>query len=160
MGLGMETRRPTGVTVIGALNLIGGIIMLVFGAFLVLAAAVIPNLSSLSQDAADQLERQLAPSGIPIQLLGVVLGAIAGVMIALGISSIIVAMGLFKGKGWAWTITMILSFIGIAVAAISMAFGNWGGIVNLAINGVILYYLFRPNVKAYFGKGQIPQPTI
>ena len=153
-------RRPTGVTILGALNLIVGVLGLIFGAVLVIAAAVIPNLSSISPDAADQLESQMAPTGIPIQLLGLVLGALAGVMIALGIASIIVAMGLFKGKRWAWTVTMILSFIGIAIAAISMAFGNWGGIVNLAINGVILYYLFRPNVKAYFGKGQIPQPTV
>jgi hypothetical protein len=32
-------------------------------------------------------------------------------------------------------------------------------IIGLAINGVILYYLYRPNVKAFFGKSQ-PSTTI
>jgi hypothetical protein len=27
-----------------------------------------------------------------------------------------------------------------------------GAIVSIAISGVILYYMYRPHVKAYFGK--------
>jgi hypothetical protein len=36
--------------------------------------------------------------------------------------------------------------------AISIATGNVGGIVSIIISGIILYYLYRPHVKAYFGK--------
>lgn len=32
-------------------------------------------------------------------------------------------------------------------------------IIGIAINGVILYYLYRPKVKEYFGKSQ-PSTTI
>jgi hypothetical protein len=156
----MQRKRPTGVTIIGALDIIGGIIMLILGAFLIVAAAVIPNLSSLDENAARQLEDQLRPTGIPVQLLGPILGTIAGIMIAIGIASIVVAIGLLKGKGWAWTLTMVLSFIGIAVALVEIAFANFGGIANLVINGVILYYLFRPNVKAYFGRAKAAEPTV
>jgi hypothetical protein len=35
---------------------------------------------------------------------------------------------------------------------ISIATGNIGGIVSIIISGIILYYLYRPHVKAYFGK--------
>jgi hypothetical protein len=53
---------------------------------------------------------------------------------------------------WAWTVTVILSIISIALNAISIATGNIGGIVSVIISGIILYYLYRPHVKAYFGK--------
>lgn len=41
--------------------------------------------------------------------------------------------------------------------AISIAIGNTIGIANIVIaniviNGIILYYLYRPNVRAYFVK--------
>jgi hypothetical protein len=40
----------------------------------------------------------------------------------------------------------------IALNAISIATGNIGGIISIIISGIILYYLYRPHVKAYFGK--------
>jgi hypothetical protein len=153
-----SNKRPTGVAIIGALSIIGGIIMLILGALLILAAAVLPSLGSLDEDAARQLESQLNPVGLSAAMLGPILGTMAGIMIAIGIASIVVATGLFKGKGWAWTISIILAFIGIAIAVASLAIGNFGGIANLVINGIILYYLYRPHVKAYFGKSK-PQPA-
>jgi purine-cytosine permease-like protein len=53
---------------------------------------------------------------------------------------------------WAWTVTVILSIISIALNAISIATGNIGGIVSVIISGIILYYVYRPHVKTYFGK--------
>jgi uncharacterized protein YqgC (DUF456 family) len=78
--------------------------------------------------------------------------------------------GLFKGKGWAWTITIILTIIGIAIQIVSTSVGSVfiaslnnannvssgiiGSIIGIAINIAVLYYLYRPHVKAYFGKAQ------
>jgi uncharacterized membrane protein (DUF2068 family) len=62
------------------------------------------------------------------------------------------AYGLWRGKRWAWTITMILSLIGIAVGAVSIVSGNVAAIFTLIINGIVLYYLYRPQVKVFFGK--------
>jgi hypothetical protein len=45
-----------------------------------------------------------------------------------------------------------LSIINIAMGVVSMVTGSVGSIVGIAISGVILYYLYRPHVKAYFGK--------
>jgi uncharacterized membrane protein (DUF2068 family) len=86
-------------------------------------------------------------------LIGGGLAAVGGVMLALAILSFVVAYGLLKGRSWAWTLTVILAIISVAVNAISIATGNLGGIVSIIISGVILYYLYRPHVKAYFGKG-------
>lgn len=74
------------------------------------------------------------------------------VPLALGIAYLVMAYGLWKGKGWAWTITLILSAIGIVVALVSIAFGNVAAIINVIIHGIVIYYLYRPNVKAFFGK--------
>jgi hypothetical protein len=87
------------------------------------------------------------------------------------IGYLIVSYGLLKGKGWAWIVTVILTIIAIVIQVTSIISnsvlsqsltndlaaivpGLIAHIVGIAINGVILYYLYRPNVKAYFGKTQ------
>jgi hypothetical protein len=57
--------------------------------------------------------------------------ASGGVLIAIGIGYLVVSYGLLKGKGWAWTVTLILSFIGILFNIISLAGGNFFSIINL-----------------------------
>jgi hypothetical protein len=74
------------------------------------------------------------------------------VLIAIGIASLVMAYGLWKGKSWAWTITLILSGIGIISGIISIARGQYGAVIEIIIHAVIIYYLYRPNVKAFFGK--------
>ena len=91
----------------------------------------------------------LLASGIATLVVGIGAG-----LIILGIAYFVVAYGLWKGKGWAWIITLILSVIGVISGIASIAFGNVGGIFNIIISAVILYYLYRPNVKAFFGKMQ------
>jgi hypothetical protein len=46
----------------------------------------------------------------------------------LGIAYFVMAYGLLKGKGWAWTITVVLSCIGIALGFVSVVTGNVGAI--------------------------------
>jgi hypothetical protein len=43
------------------------------------------------------------------------------------------------------------------MGVVSMLTGNVGSIVSIAISGIILYYLYRPHVKAYFGKTLQPK---
>ena len=110
------------------------------------------------------------------QFLGGVGIAIGAIVLAVGIGYLVVSYGLLKGKGWAWITTVILTIIAIAVQIVSgvtasmfnasfiddtnsFATGIIAQIVGIAINGVILYYLYRPNVKAFFGKSQ-PSTTI
>jgi hypothetical protein len=99
-------------------------------------------------------------SGIALLSTGAILlvVGIGVVPIVLGIASFVMAYGLWKGKGWAWTITLILSVISIISAIVSIVFGGSGAIINIIINAIIIYYLYRPNVKAYFGK--VPSPAI
>jgi hypothetical protein len=86
-------------------------------------------------------------SGLVFLIIGIGI-----ILLALGIAYMVMAYGLWKGRGWAWTITLILSAIGIVVALVSIAAGNVGAIINIIIHGIVIYYLYRPNVKTFFGK--------
>ena len=111
------------------------------------------------------------------QFFGIIFAVAGGVLLAIGIGYIAMFYGLLKGKGWAWTITTILLIIGMAMQIISTYFitasslentknvhsGIVGSItfplISLAINIVILYYLYRQHVRAYFGKTKPQPPT-
>jgi hypothetical protein len=104
----------------------------------------------------------------------VILAAIGSIVLAKGIGYLVMFYGLLKGKRWAWTITIILLITGIAIQLISTVIvsvfnislnsnntisdtnsvisGIIGGIIGIAINIVILYHLYRPHVKMFFGK--------
>ena len=137
--------------------------MLVFGIGLIVLGAVVPTLppSVFNQT---NIQGNLTAAQIPIppssdspmavqSFLGGLGIAFGVVLVAIAIVSFVVAYGLLKGKGWAWTLSIILSIISIVWNAITIATAaNFGGIISIIISGVILYYLFRPHVKAYFGK--------
>ena len=174
--------RPTDVTIIVILNIIMGIFITLLGgiAFVVagIALSSLPpsafesgNLTADDSDIVDDL------SGIPPSLIGGGLIAIGSVMIAIGIVSFIVAYGLLKGMRWAWTVTIVLLIISIVLSVIAIAAAHtlvwiglgiilppaaiidpspppppFGAIISIIISGIIIYYLYRPNIKAYFGK--------
>jgi uncharacterized membrane protein (DUF2068 family) len=155
-----------GVTIIAILMIIGGILLLIGGTgFLVIAPLLGQlDLSEISDTSNDTISVNLNGTDIALPnnalfiFLGGALGVIGGVLVALGIASLIVAWGLLKGKGWAWIVTIIITIISIVFNVVSIAAGNIGSVVGLIINGVIIYYLYRPNVKSYFGR--VKGPTI
>ncbi len=144
-----QASRPTGVTIIAILNIISGIIMLIGGAALVAVGTIIP-------EAMEQGMMGPEMSGMTAGMAGALGVGMGGTIIALAVFSFIVAFGLWTGKSWAWTLTVVLSVISIALNAISLAGANFGGVISIIISAVILYYLYRPHVKAYFGKGPSP----
>jgi uncharacterized membrane protein (DUF2068 family) len=121
---------------------IAGIVMIIAGISAMALAPIIP-MATDSQDLA---------IGISSTMLGGIAIASGAIMLALGIASLIIAYGLFKGRSWAWTAAVVLSIIGIVMSVVSIVTGNFGSIMSLIINGVIIYYLYRPHVKTYFGK--------
>jgi hypothetical protein len=122
-----QKHRPLGVTIIAILTIIGGIGFLASGIAAVVATPFLSDMGGLS-------------------------AWIGAALIVLGIAYFVMAYGLWKGKGWAWTITVILSFIGIALGVVSIAIGNIGAIFHIIINAIVVYYLYRPHVKVFFGK--------
>jgi hypothetical protein len=173
-------RRPIGVTIISILAIIGGI-LLVFGGLSLLSFGAffesVP-IETLTED--QQLSPQESQNAAELQALsqyfgsiGVVIGSI---VLAVGVGYLIVSYGLLKGKGWAWIVTIIITIIAIITQVTSviststltqslstdvnaLISGITAHLIGIAINGVILYYLYRPNVKAFFGRSK-PQTSI
>jgi uncharacterized membrane protein (DUF2068 family) len=84
--------------------------------------------------------------------ISILLVGVGAVLVAIGIGYSVVSYGLLKGKGWAWSVTLILSYIGIAIGIVSIVVGNFFSIVTLIINIVIIWYLYKSQVKSFFGK--------
>jgi hypothetical protein len=119
--------KPLGVTLMAILIGISGVLLIIAGAG---AMSIIPLFGGAS-------------------VWGIAAGAVT---FALGVGSLVVAYGLFKGRWWAWAAAAALSLASIVVAIISMIGGNYGGIISVIVNGLTLYYLFKPHVRAYFGR--------
>jgi hypothetical protein len=160
--------RPTGVTILGLLFVIGGAFALLGGiatfAAIPFAANMIPNAVN---NGLELNGSPLTPSqrSALIEGSGPILTALGAILIPLGIASLAVAYGLFKARKWAWSIAVVLSAILFAINVISLATGNTSAItsavVGMAINAIVLYYLSRRNVRQYFGKAtdRIPSTT-
>jgi uncharacterized membrane protein (DUF2068 family) len=155
--------RPTGVTILGVLFVIAGAFSLLGGIATLVAipfvANVNPNvINDEPQLNGQQQQQTLTPSEQTAlaQGSGSILTVLGALLIPLGIAALVVAYGLFKAKRWAWYVAVVLSIIGVVVNVISLVTSNMGAIagaiVGIAINGIVLYYLSRRNVKEYFGK--------
>lgn len=149
-----------GVTLIGILDVIAGLIFLFAGLALVVAIPIIAN---------NPNGYRADPNSFEFKILTSWLGyTIAGGLITLGIADIGIGIGLLRGKQWAWKLAVVLAFISLAIDIITViiqsTMSNYGGsIIGGIIDAVILYYLYRPHVKAYFGKtissGTTPSTT-
>ncbi len=152
--------RPTGVTILAILAILGGIAGLFGGAVLIGLGVLLGTL--LASEISNQLTLAGYPglAGLDVGLISAIVIGLGVVVLILGILYLAVGIGFFGGKGWAWTLGMIVSVIGIILAIIQIAAGNVGSIVSLLIGALILYYLMRPHVKAFFGKGPAMPPTM
>jgi len=142
----MEKReRPLGVTILAILEAIEGVIylagILLIGIFFEMITTFMP----------ETMPRMI---GFFKGFLGMIVLVIAIILLILGLISFLLAYGLWTGKGWAWTLTFIFSIIGILLGLVSLP----SGIISILINVLILYYLTRPHVKAFFGKAPPPVP--
>ena len=161
----MERKRPTGVTLIAILTIIGGILVLFEGIGLVALAPFIGQINVNNGINTSNSSLSLNINGTIVTVpnnalfvLGGFIGILGGMLIVLGLSSFVVAWGLLKGKAWAWIVTIIITIISVVLNVISIVAGSIESIVGLIINGIIIYYLYRPSVKSYFGR--IKAPTV
>lgn len=127
-----KQRRPTGVTIITILEILAALVMLSVG-----------GLALIGGGAASALGFGAVPG---------LIAALGAIVLLLGIVMLGVAWGLWSGKGWAWTFAVVFIILGIVVGVAHMIAGGYHGILALILQIIIAYYLFRPNVKAYFGK--------
>ena len=139
--------RPAGIALLTVLQgivsfflLLGGVALIGLGIFLGAGGWEL-----LPADVLDQLASVFA-SQIIIAFGSAFLVVIGLVMLIVALLGFIMTWGLWSGKSWARTITMILAVIGIIAGIFSLP----GSIINIIIDIVILYYLTRPRIRAYY----------
>jgi len=133
-----NVNRPTGITVLGYV-LIG------VGALTVILGITLARHSS-----------SLGSLGIPPQFLA--LGpALGAALIGSGIVNAAVGWGLLKLFNWARVVMLVIAILGVAGAALGILSGGAGQIgadiqslVAFAIDGLIIWYLLRPESKQAF----------
>ena len=125
-------QRPTGVAILAGLLYVIGILGVLGG---------LSYLSLLGMAPAQSV------AGLPPTTLG-------WLNIAVGAIALVVGWGLWVLKPWAW-------IVGIAVVMVRLLFDilnllnpslMLGGAFGIVVNAVILWYLFRPDVKKAFGR--------
>ena len=121
---GTRKKAPKGIVIITVLTIISGLILLSMSIFSLIV---------------------LLPLG-PAKLIGPFF------LMTLGIASIVVSIGLYRGKGWAWTLLLVLSGFGAAGYLLNIVNGQFFSIIGLVLDLVIIYYLYRPNVRKFFQK--------
>jgi hypothetical protein len=139
------TARPTGATVI---SVIEGIL----GVLLALAAIAAIGLGSIAGGivGSSNVENAGVAGGI-LAGLGFIFGIIAVLLAILYFS---IAYGVWKGRGWAWMLGVIVSIIGVVFGVLGLSGGNMNlsSLISLALPIIVLYLLWQPDVKRWLGR--------
>ena len=130
-------RRPLGVVILSGLQFVRAGFLVAQLAGLTLSA----DLSWLR--VAAQLPDP--PEGSPEWYLS------RGVGIALIAASVLLGIGLFAGRRWAWIGSIVISGLSLALA-LGAWWDNHPVYVAMAINVVAVFYLNQRDVGAYFGE--------
>lgn len=168
----MNVKRPLGVTIISILLIVNGSFLLLSG---VSTFVLITNFSSDFENLNSSLRSlDIQPSNNTISnedLQRVIenfdyfLNLVGIILLAFALIHFIIAYGLLKAKSWARKTTIIIAvvgiFINIAIISIALSILNVSGITDtftifagniftILLNGIIIYYLTRKEVKEFF----------
>jgi|SRR6202048_152153 len=134
-------KRPTGITILAVIAVIYGIFNLLLALLGLLGSAL--KASGVAAAAIRYSAGTLAYATISDAVLGIL-------VLAFGI-------GAFRLKGWAWTagvaalvLEVVRQIVGTVIQGLSAGTIVRGGI-TIVIALLLLWYLFRPNVRAAFG---------
>lgn len=136
--------RPTGVSILAVLALIGGVLNVLGGLTLMALGGLIGGVAAGVADT--QTAALVGVGAIVIGLLSIIGGVI----------SLVFFYGAWTAKEFGWILGVISAIWNIAVPILGgLLGGNLVGsitsnIIGIAIAAVILYYLNTPAVKQYF----------
>jgi hypothetical protein len=146
------TQRPLGVTLLAVLDMISG-------ALLVLAAFVMLALGAVLGSAAGSTSPAAGFAGALFAVLGLVL-------IPVGALGAYLGLGLWRGRGWAWTVSFAFALLGVPINVAMLGFAAYMGDLSLLASSLfgtvigvfMLWYWTREGVKRWFGKVPAPLP--
>ena len=120
-----EKSRPLLITIIAILYFVVGILAVLSGIMLMVGGAAVGQLA-----------------------LG---GMTGGVLLVVGLINLVIAGGFWNGWKAIWYLAVIFGFIEIILCVVGLFTTGGVSIIGLIIEALLLYYMFRPNVKEFFG---------
>jgi hypothetical protein len=134
--------RPTGITILAILALIGGVFGILGGLALLAGGALLGGMLGGAE-------------GVALGGIAFIFGVIA---LAIAIADLAFAYGAWTLKPWGWSLGVIIQLANLVVIAVQAVLsGDIAGtlsssIISIAISAIILYYLNTPGVKQAFGR--------
>ncbi|MBR6037928.1 MAG: hypothetical protein IKP53_04155 [Candidatus Methanomethylophilaceae archaeon] len=120
-----DKSRPLLITIIAILYFIAGVLGVLAGILLLVGGAAVGELA-----------------------LG---GMTGGILVVMGLINLVIAGGFWNGWKAIWYLAVIFGFISIILCVVGLFTTGGVSIVGLIIQALLLYYMFRPNVKEFFG---------
>lgn len=136
--------RPTGATVIAVIDGILGVLAILGGVLVMAGGALLGGIAGSSG-----ANGGAAAGGI---LAGA--GFIFGIIVILvGVLYLAVAYGVWKARGWAWMLGMVVSIIFLVLGVLGLSGGiSVYNIIEVVLPAVVIYFLWTPEVKRYLGR--------
>ena len=126
--MGNDAKRPILVAILGILYLLMGLGLVILGIMMFMGGVVVSE---------DETAKTLIEfGGVPVVIMGII--------------SLIIAGGFWNGWRVMWYIGVIFGIIGMIIMIGSLFTGFFPAIISILIDAAILYYMFRPGVKAFF----------
>jgi hypothetical protein len=130
--------RPIGITILGIIEILIGVLGLLVSVAIIGASALFSTLPTV---------------GALIGTVGLVIG---GVFLFFSLVWMATGVGFLHGRGWAWTLGMIFTVLSILGAGFVAFSGLYQAGYALGFWVLMIFYLTRSRVKAFFGKGTFP----
>lgn len=133
-------QRPTGVTILAVLAIVYGVFSLLLALLGLLGSALLASgVGNVGYGAGTLVYATISDA-------------------VLGILYLAFGIGAFRLKGWAWTtgvvalvLDVVRTMVGVVIRGVS-AGESVGAVITIVIALLVLWYLFRPHVRAAFGK--------
>ena len=167
----MNIKRPVGITIISVLMILNGSFLLFSGIVtFILASNFAAHFDTLdlSPFNLSETNNTIFSNNDPniIKNVNYFIYFIAIIITLFSLIHLVIAYGLLKGKSWARITTLIISFMStignILLILIVLSWSSLAGsissiqsilvgnILTIILNTIIIYYLFRKEVKDYF----------
>ena len=146
-----KAERPLGIAILAVLDIIGGILAFIGGIAMAAVSAMVndPDIRDMIRDA--MISAGITDVEAIIDILVTVLIVVGAILFIMGLVGIVVGWGFWAGKQWAWIIGVIFYIVCTVISVVGMVW-SLTNVIGVIIGALILYYLFRPNVKAWFGR--------
>jgi hypothetical protein len=138
------SQRPTGVMILAIVAAVGGVLSLI-------SVVCILGIGAL---AGAIISRTDAPAAAGT-VVGIVVFLGSLIVLVSGVLRLTYAFGAWTLKPWAWmlgVITECISALGALIRLVSPGGTVIFPLISLLISGLILYYLFTPEIKRIFGR--------